>query len=91
MALDCTRPAREVLDAKKFAVIDLAVRRDFQGKGIGKRLLGELLSGRTETFATLAATPGSMAHAMYIRWGWHTAGVFETPPVMDAMLIALKG
>lgn len=88
---DCTPPVVEVLNAPKFAVIELAVRRDFQGQGIGKRILGELLSGRTESFATLAATPGSMAHAMYIRWGWHTVGVFETPPIMDAMLIALAG
>lgn len=87
---DCTPPTREVLDASKFAVIELGVRRGFQGQGIGKRLLEELLSNRTEKFATLAATPGSMAHAMYLRWGWHTVGVFETPPVMDAMIIAMK-
>jgi|SRR5215469_4633086 len=87
---DSTRPTQDVLDASKCAVIELDVRRAFQGQGIGKRLLRELLSGRAEKFATLAATPGSMAHAMYIRWGWHTVGVFETPPVMDAMLIALK-
>lgn len=87
---DCTPPGQEVLDVSKFAVIELDVRRDFQGRGIGKRLLEELLSGRTEKFATLAATPGSMAHAMYIRWGWYTVGVFETPPIMHAMLIAMK-
>jgi GNAT superfamily N-acetyltransferase len=87
---DCAPPTREVLDASKFAVIELDVQQDFQRQGIGKRLLESLLSGRTEEFATLAATPGSAAHAMYIRWGWYKVGVFETPPVMDAMLIAMK-
>lgn len=86
---DCTPPSQEVLETSKFAVIELDVRRRFQSRGIGKRLLGELLSGRTEKFATLAATSGSIAHAMYIRWGWHKVGVFETPPAMDAMLIAI--
>jgi GNAT superfamily N-acetyltransferase len=87
---DCTPPTQEVLDAAKFAVIELDVRRKFQSQGIGKRLLEELLSERSEKFATLAATPGSKAQTMYIRWGWQTVGVFETPPIMDAMLVAMR-
>lgn len=87
---DCSPPSREVLDSSKFAVIELDIRREFQSQGIGRRLLEGLLSGRTEKFATLAATPGSRAQAMYIRWGWNTVGVFETPPIMDAMLIAMR-
>jgi GNAT superfamily N-acetyltransferase len=86
---ECTSPPQEVLDSAKFAVIELDVRQGLRGQGVGKRLLGTLLDGRAETFATLAATPGSPAHAMYLRWGWSKAGEFRTPPVMDAMIIAL--
>jgi GNAT superfamily N-acetyltransferase len=88
---ECTPPPRDVLDSAKFAVIELDVRQGLRGQGVGKRLLGTLLDGRAEKFATLAATPGSPAHAMYLRWGWSTAGEFCTPPVMDAMIIALRG
>jgi hypothetical protein len=88
---DCTPPTYEVLDSSKFAVIELDVRRTYRRKGTGKKLLEELLSGRSEKFATLAATSGSMAYAMYIRWGWRKVGLFETPPVMDALLVPLKG
>jgi GNAT superfamily N-acetyltransferase len=88
---DCTPPPREVLDSAKFAVIELDVRQSWRGEGVGKELLGTLLDGRAEKFATLAATPGSPAHAMYLRWGWSKAGEFCTPPVMDAMIIGLGG
>jgi hypothetical protein len=54
-----------------------------------KKLLDILISGRPEKYATLAARPDSPAHAMYIRWGWYTVGVYETPPVMDAMVLPL--
>ncbi len=87
---ECTPPAQDVLDSPKFAVIELDVRQAWQGQGIGKKLLQELLADRAETFATLAATPGSPAHAMYSRWGWRKAGVFITPPPMDALLTHLN-
>lgn len=87
---DCTPPTQEILDSTKFAVIELSVRRGCQGRGIGKKLFTELLAHRDEDFATLAATPGSQAYAMYERWGWNRVGTFETPPIMDALGIRLK-
>jgi GNAT superfamily N-acetyltransferase len=86
---DCPPPPSDVLSARKFAVIELDVRKTHRGQGLSKILLTELLAGRTEEYAILAATPGSQAHAMYLRWGWYTAGQFETPPVMDAMVLPL--
>lgn len=86
---DCPPPPRGILKARKFAVIELDVRQTYRGRGLSKILLTELLAGRAEEYATLAATPGSQAHAMYLRWGWHTAGQFETPPVMEAMVLPL--
>jgi|HubBroStandDraft_1064217.scaffolds.fasta_scaffold04186_11 ribosomal protein S18 acetylase RimI-like enzyme len=88
---DCSLPPQEVFLASKFAVIELDVGQFYQGRGIGKRLIELLLSGRPEKFATLAATPDSPAQAMYIRWGWYKVGTFETPPVMDAMVFRLHG
>lgn len=87
---DCTPALQEVINSPKFAVVELDVRKDYRRQGIGKNLLEKLLVDRGEKFATLAATPGSLAHEMYIRWGWHKVGVFKTPPVMDAMLFQLS-
>jgi GNAT superfamily N-acetyltransferase len=85
---ECTAPPPEVLDASKFAVIELDVRKEYRRQGIGKKLLGELLGDRGEEFATLASIPESPAHAMYIRWGWRKVGVFDDS--MEALLIPLK-
>jgi ribosomal protein S18 acetylase RimI-like enzyme len=86
---DCPPPPPDILASSKFAVIELNVRKTYRGQGAGKKLLDILISGRPEKYATLAARPDSPAHAMYIRWGWYTVGVFETPPVMDAMVLPL--
>jgi GNAT superfamily N-acetyltransferase len=81
----------ELLTASKFAVIELDVRKEFRGQGLSKKLLQRLLSDRTEEFATLAAIPGTQAHSMYLRWGWHAAAVLGGDgPVMDALLLRLS-
>ncbi|GAA4237273.1 hypothetical protein GCM10022254_48940 [Actinomadura meridiana] len=83
-------PPDNILEAAKFAVIELDVGRAHQGRGLGKALLGELLSGRSEKNATLAAIPESAAHAMYERWGWRKVGIIGGEgPMMDAMVLAL--
>lgn len=87
---ECTPAPEEILSSSKFAVIELNVRKEFRRQGIGKKLLGTLLEGRGEPFATLATTTGSTANAMYLRWGWHKVGYFAPPPPMDALLIPLQ-
>lgn len=86
---NCTPVPDEIRKSSKFAVIELDVLHAHRGKGLGKRLLKELLDGRGEEYATLAAIPGSLAHSMYMRWGWYEVGEFPDPPVMDAMLLHL--
>lgn len=83
--------APEVLAASKFAVIELDVVKSYRGQGLGKALLQEILANRHERFATLAALPGTQAHAMYLRWGWRNVGIIGgAGPVMDAMLLPLR-
>jgi GNAT superfamily N-acetyltransferase len=87
---ESTAPAREILAASKFAVIELDVQKSHRRQGLGKTLLDSLLADRPEGYATLAAIPDSLAHAMYIRWGWTIAGcIGGEGPGMDAMTVPL--
>ncbi|MFC5750491.1 GNAT family N-acetyltransferase [Actinomadura rugatobispora] len=82
---------------RTFAVIDLAVRSAYRGRGLGRRLMDELLTGRTEERATLAT--GMDEHEnqqMYQRWGWRKVGRVpgqegETEPWFDLYAIDLRG
>lgn len=74
----------EVVAVDKLAVIELNVRKEHRGRGIGKQLLQELLTGRSERYATLLSIPGAVAHDMYERWGWQVVGTCRPAP--DAML-----
>ncbi len=61
---DIEPPSAAVLDATKFAVIELDVHEDFRRRGLGKALMDQLLTDRPEPYATLAATVGRNAHDM---------------------------
>ncbi|MEV6415338.1 GNAT family N-acetyltransferase [Kribbella sp. NPDC051718] len=88
---DIEPPPAVVLEATKFAVIELDVHEDFRRRGLGKALMDQLLTDRPEPYATLAATVGGSAHAMYLRWGWRVAGRFtDGEPVMDALVTDLS-
>lgn len=52
-----TLPPDEVLKETKLAVIELMVRDDHRGSGMGTHLLAKLLSDRDERYATLTARP----------------------------------
>ncbi|MEV0621711.1 GNAT family N-acetyltransferase [Nonomuraea sp. NPDC050404] len=83
----------EVLDSPKAAIIELILRKEHRGRGLGKRLLSEMLAGRTEPYATLAAHPSAAAHAMYERWGWQSAGPSQPVadgPTLDLMVLNLR-
>jgi GNAT superfamily N-acetyltransferase len=67
----------EILRASKFAVIELLVDDYHRGRGIGGSLIERLLNNRDEEYATLAARPDAVAHAMYLRWGWKAVGHFH--------------
>ncbi|WP_116025739.1 GNAT family N-acetyltransferase [Thermomonospora umbrina] len=82
--------------SRTFAVIDLAVLPAHRGRGLGRRLMAELLGGRSEERATLATNPNKRAlQEMYERWGWRKAGRVpggegETQPVFDLYVIDLR-
>jgi ribosomal protein S18 acetylase RimI-like enzyme len=80
---------------RTFAVIDLAVLPSHRGRGLGRRLLDDLLAARPEERATLATDPAQKAvQEMYERWGWRMVGTTPggartTHPAFDLYVIAL--
>jgi len=89
----CDTPAPpEVAGCAKFAVYELAVRREVRGRGVGRRLLNTLLADRLEQWATLNVNPEAAAAQMYRRWGWQFIGWCRYPgrPVMEVMLLRLR-
>lgn len=88
------QPPPEILDAPKFAVIELDVAEPWRGRGIGRALHDKLLEGRPEPYAILTTTPGRPARAMYARWGWVPVGTAQhapDAPVMDQLVLRLHG
>jgi GNAT superfamily N-acetyltransferase len=88
-----TPPPAEILTSRKFAVIELAVRQPFRGRGIGRALMDALLAGRSETYAVLTAFPDAPAREAYRRWGWTQTGTaHHTPesPILDALALKLS-
>ncbi len=66
---------------RTFAVIELGVLPGYRGKGLGRRLIDELLRGRMEERGTLATHPDAVdVQRMYERWGWSKAGRAPTGP-----------
>jgi GNAT superfamily N-acetyltransferase len=85
---DATEPPTHLRAASKFAVIELIVRKEWRGVGIGHQLLDRLLASRGEQYAILTAMPNADARSMYERWGWvQTGTAHHTPdsPVLDAL------
>ena len=76
----------------KFAVMELAVRHAWRGRGVARSLMTELLSDRTEPYATLSANPRAVARAIYRSWGWRPAGTVNPPEVgpMDILIKTLN-
>jgi GNAT superfamily N-acetyltransferase len=85
----------EPVEAKgrtKFAVIELAVRKSYRGRGIGMRLMKTLLDGRPEQLATLCSNPAAPARQIYQRLGWRPVAIAYPPgiPPMDVLVLPLR-
>ncbi|GLZ08738.1 hypothetical protein Acsp03_62040 [Actinomadura sp. NBRC 104412] len=88
---NASAPPGEVLQERKFAVIELILDREHRGRGTGGALLDKLLEGRAERWATLAAVIGADAYAWYLRRGWRKVAEFRAePPYSDALVLDLS-
>jgi GNAT superfamily N-acetyltransferase len=79
--------------ARTFAFREFMVRKEHQGRGIGRRLHDELLAGRPEERATLLVRVDNPARDLYLRWGWSVVGTiqpFPDAPAMEAMVRPLR-
>lgn len=86
-------PSPTLVNAPKFAVIELVVDRAHRGQGISRHLLEALLAERDEPLATLLAKPGAQAHSMYQRWGWSRVTIVQSYPhwpIDEAMILPLN-
>lgn len=67
--------------SRTVVLAEIEVRRDWQGKGIGRDVHDAFLSQRSEERATLASNPQATdTHALYERWGWHKMGTVPGKP-----------
>ncbi|MET8139891.1 GNAT family N-acetyltransferase [Sphaerisporangium sp. NPDC005288] len=86
-------PSEELVNADKFAVVELNLRQEYRGRGYGRRLLDELLTDRPEKWAILLSLPAAPAHAMYEHLGWSVVGTMQPAPdaqIADVMAIKLR-
>jgi GNAT superfamily N-acetyltransferase len=86
-------PADEILQADKFAVIELNVTPEWQGHGYGTVLMQALLANRVEPYAMLTTNPASKARRIYEHWGWEYVGKAHHAPeqeVMDELVLQLQ-
>lgn len=75
---------------RTFAIIEIAVRRPYRQRGVGRLLHTHLIAGLSEERITLAVRPEAPApqHA-YRSWGYQTVGQiqpFPTGPIYDVMI-----
>lgn len=87
-----SEPPTHLVEAPKFAVIELVTLPSARGQGLATRLMAELLRGRTEPYATLLADQTGHARDIYERWGWQLAATLrpapDVPP-LDALVLRL--
>jgi GNAT superfamily N-acetyltransferase len=78
---------------RTFALNELMVVPEWQGKGVAHALHDELLSGRAEERATLLVRDNNApAQTAYARWGWQKAGKlrpYPDAPHFDALVLQL--
>jgi GNAT superfamily N-acetyltransferase len=87
---DASSPPAEILQSRKFAVIELIVDSRWRGRGIGRGLLNDLLKDQPEKFAILTADPEAPARQIYAHWGWEKIGTAQhtdEAPTMDQLVL----
>ena len=87
---DASSPPADILQSRKFAVIELIVDSRWRGRGIGRDLLSDLLKDRTEKYAILTADPEAPARQIYAHWGWEEIGTAQhtdEAPTMDQLVL----
>ncbi|MEV0348542.1 GNAT family N-acetyltransferase [Nonomuraea sp. NPDC050680] len=72
-------------------ICELAVRRAWQGHGVGTRIHAELLDALKPEWVSLLAMPGDQpAQRLYRRLGYHYAGPYQAGangPILDLLLL----
>ncbi len=89
---EASPPPDTILAATKFAVIELIVKKDWRGRGLGRRLLDHLLRDRPEPYAILTARSNTPARTIYARWGWQQVGTAQhtlDAPIMDQLVLPM--
>jgi ribosomal protein S18 acetylase RimI-like enzyme len=67
--------------SRTVVLAEIEVRRDWQGRGVGRALQDGFLSQRSEERATLATNPKAASNqALYERWGWQKVGSVPGKP-----------
>ena len=81
----------EVAVGPTFAVMEWAVLPDYRRRGVGRRLMDELLTDRPERYAVLTVNPAADARHVYEHLGWrHVASTRPgRSPGMDVMLLEI--
>ncbi|WP_208298013.1 GNAT family N-acetyltransferase [Actinophytocola oryzae] len=78
---------------RTFALNELMVVPEWQGKGVAHALHDALLGGRTEERATLLVREdNASAQTAYARWGWHKVAKlrpYSDAPHFDALVLPL--
>ncbi|HEX6358229.1 GNAT family N-acetyltransferase [Actinophytocola sp.] len=79
---------------RTFALNELMVVPEWQGKGVAHALHDDLLGGRPEERATLLVREDNdAAQNAYTRWGWRKIGKLQPypdAPNFDAMILPLR-
>ena len=76
---------------RTFAISEIMVRASWRRRGVARSLHDELLSGRTESRATLLVEPANTpAQAAYASWGYRKAAAllpaWENAPTYNALV-----
>ncbi|MFC9971481.1 GNAT family N-acetyltransferase [Spirillospora sp. NPDC127200] len=73
-------PPADIVNASKFAVVELVIAPPHRDQGLARRILNALLDGRPEQHAVLLAQPDTPARVIYAHWGWTEIAKVQSQP-----------